>query len=77
VQWFWESAGHNLISGVDGTPDGRFCAPADVECSSSATASTTFAAGTMYQHTFTAPGTYAYYCSPHVSDGMKATIVVQ
>jgi plastocyanin len=77
VQWFWESAGHNLISGLEGTPDGRFCAPSDADCSSDATAAFTLAAGTIYLHTFTTPGTYPYYCAPHVSDGMKGTIVVQ
>jgi plastocyanin len=73
VQWFWSSAGHTVTSGVDGTPDGTFCSPAGTP--SCATAPTS-AAGTTFEYTFTKPGTFPYYCAPHVSDGMKGTIVV-
>lgn len=32
-----------------------------------------------YQHTFTAPGTYSYYCSVHgtANSGMRGTVIVQ
>lgn len=73
VQWFWSSAGHNVVSGLEGTPDGMFCSPGDESCGTAPTS----AAGATYEHTFALPGTYPYYCSPHVSDGMKGTIVVR
>jgi plastocyanin len=33
-------------------------------------------AGQHYLHTFTAPGTYKYFCVPHEADGMVGTIIV-
>jgi plastocyanin len=33
--------------------------------------------GATFQHTFTAAGTYAYYCQPHQSAGMTGVIRVQ
>ena len=33
--------------------------------------------GDTYEVTFERPGTYAYFCIPHESDGMKATVIVQ
>jgi plastocyanin len=73
VQWFWSSAGHTVTSGIDGTPDGTFCSPAAT--ASCATAPTS-AAGATFEYTFTTAGAFPYYCAPHVSDGMKGTIVV-
>jgi plastocyanin len=35
------------------------------------------AAGEVFRHTFTVPGTYRYYCGPHHEDGMTGTIIVQ
>jgi plastocyanin len=35
------------------------------------------AAGQVYFHTFTAPGTYRYFCARHESDGMTGTVVVR
>lgn len=32
--------------------------------------------GTTYSITFTTPGTYSYFCEPHVSLGMKGTVTV-
>src|SRR5262245_19870265 len=34
------------------------------------------AAGQVYLHKFTTPGTYRYFCTHHESDGMVGTIVV-
>jgi plastocyanin len=34
------------------------------------------AAGQVYTQTFTAPGTYKYFCMHHESDGMVATVIV-
>jgi plastocyanin len=33
--------------------------------------------GQSFTHTFTVPGTYAYFCIPHVLSGMRGTITVQ
>ncbi len=33
-------------------------------------------AGGIYQHTFTVPGTYKYFCDPHHGAGMVGTIIV-
>jgi plastocyanin len=33
--------------------------------------------GESFAHTFTVPGTYAYFCIPHVLSGMRAAITVQ
>jgi len=30
-----------------------------------------------FSHTFTTPGRYSYYCTPHISDLMMGIIVVQ
>jgi len=73
VQWFWSSAGHTVTSGADGTPDGTFCSPAGTTSCASAPPS---GAGASFVYTFTRPGTFPYYCAPHVGDGMKGTIVV-
>lgn len=32
--------------------------------------------GSTFIHTFDTPGTYAYYCQPHVTDNMTGTIIV-
>lgn len=32
--------------------------------------------GGVYQHTFTVPGTYRYFCDPHHRMGMTGTIIV-
>lgn len=34
------------------------------------------AASWVYTHTFTMPGIYTYYCTPHESEGMTGTITV-
>jgi plastocyanin len=33
--------------------------------------------GDTFEVTFTEPGTYAYFCIPHETSGMKGTIVVE
>jgi plastocyanin len=73
VQWLWSSAGHTVTSGVDGTPDGKFCSPTGTPSCANAPTS---AAGATFEVTFTKAGTFPYYCAPHVSDGMKGTIIV-
>jgi plastocyanin len=73
VEWLWESDGHNVTSGAEGMADGLFCSPSDASCASPPTSNT----GTIYRHKFTSPGTFPYFCGPHYSVGMKATITVQ
>lgn len=34
------------------------------------------APGATFTHTFTTPGTYQYFCQPHVGQGMIGTIIV-
>ena len=36
-----------------------------------------FNAGDSFEHTFGGPGTFDYFCEPHVSFGMRGQIVVQ
>ena len=48
------------------TPDGH----------SEWTAANLATTGASFQHTFNTPGTYDYYCEPHVGSGMTGTITV-
>ena len=48
------------------TPDGH----------SEWTAANLSSEGSTFTHTFDTPGTYAYYCEPHVGQGMTGTITV-
>jgi plastocyanin len=73
VRWTWGSAGHNVVSGTSGNADGRFCSPSDTACDGAPLSG----AGTTYEHTFTQPGTFPYFCAAHVSLGMRGTIEVQ
>ena len=34
------------------------------------------APGATFTHTFTTPGTYRYFCEPHVGQGMIGTVIV-
>jgi plastocyanin len=73
VTWSWESSGHNVVSGSDCVADGQFCSPSDSTCATAPLSSS----GTSYSHTFTATGTYPYFCSQHCDLGMAGTITVQ
>jgi len=73
VEWSWASSGHNVVSGSDCVADGQFCSPSDSSCADAGLSSR----GTTYSHTFTAPGTYPYFCSPHCDFGMVGTIMVR
>lgn len=35
------------------------------------------AAGEVFRHTFTVPGTYRYYCDPHDGFGMLGVVIVE
>jgi plastocyanin len=73
VEWTWSSSGHNVVSGTDCTADDQFCSPADSTCAQAPLSSQ----GTSYAHTFTAEGTYPYFCSQHCGSGMVGTITVE
>jgi plastocyanin len=75
VQWVWQSDNHTVTSGDSstGTADNQFCSPSDTNCGTSNPSNT----GAMYSHTFTASGTFPYFCVPHRRAGMTGTIVVQ
>jgi plastocyanin len=73
IQWFWYSAGHNVVSGPEGEADEKFCSPVDRDCTGAPTSDI----GSTYEHTFATKGTYPYFCAPHYSVGMKGTIIVE
>jgi plastocyanin len=73
VRWHWGSSGHNVVSGSGATADGTFCSPSDQNCGSAPLSNS----GTTYEHTFTTPGTFPYFCSVHQSFGMTGEVVVQ
>jgi len=72
VRWEWGSSNHNVVSGTGAVADNQFCSPGDTNC----TANPLSAAGTIYTHTFTTPGTYTYFCRQHVGSGMTGTVQV-
>lgn len=72
VQWTWGSSGHSVTSGSNCAADGKFCSPNDTNCA----AGTTSGQNATYTHTFTAAGTYPYFCTPHCGFGMVGTITV-
>ncbi len=73
VHWVFASDGHNVVSGSNGTPDGKFCSPNDVNCRNA----TLSGAGATYDHTFATPGRFPYFCAPHFAVGMTGVIIVQ
>ena len=67
VRWEWTSFSHTVTNGTDlGDPalGALFDAPLN---SSSRT----------FSYTFTTPGTFPYFCRPHLGMGMTGTVVVQ
>jgi plastocyanin len=72
VRWTWASNGHSVTSGVLCTADEQFCSPNDMNCDAGTLSNT----GTVYEHTFTEPGTYPYFCFAHCASGMTGTVTV-
>ncbi len=69
VNFVWDSDNHNIVvenqpddANWEGTPGG----PSDI-----------YNTGYEYSHTFETEGTYEYFCQPHKSAGMVASITVQ
>lgn len=72
VRWEFLSDGHNLISGVNGMADGKFCAPNNQDCAKAPAQ----ASGAAYVFKFSQAGTFPYFCSIHLAEGMTGTITV-
>jgi plastocyanin len=73
VKWTWVANGHTVTSGPSFcSPDNKFCAPSDTNCSSNPTMSN----GATYTHTFTQAGDYPFFCRPHCGAGMLGDITV-
>src|SRR5690606_4714467 len=62
VRWIYRSGGPHTV-----TPDGH----------ATWTSATLTTAGQTFEHTFTAAGSFAYYCDPHRSIGMTGVVTVQ
>jgi plastocyanin len=60
VTWRWQDGGHNVQIDV----------PAEQFDSGYRNS------GQTYQHVFSTPGTYEFYCDPHRGDGMRGTVTV-
>ncbi len=73
VRWRFASLGHNVVSGSGSTADGIFCSPDDSGCANAPLANT----GTIYEHTFPEPGTFPYFCTPHLAFGMRGRVIVE
>ncbi|MFD1684581.1 plastocyanin/azurin family copper-binding protein [Halobellus litoreus] len=64
VEFVWDSDNHNIV--VDSQPEGAdWGGHEPIENT-----------GFTYSHTFETLGTYEYYCEPHLTAGMEATIEV-
>jgi plastocyanin len=72
VRWTWGSDNHSVTSGTPCTADGQFCSPDNTNCDAGILSNT----GTVYEFTFTQPGTYSYFCALHCFAGMTGVINV-
>jgi plastocyanin len=76
VRWVWDAGRHNVVSGTvagdQGTADGKFCNPGGATCADAPLHGPPF----TYEHMFADVGDYPYFCTPHISMGMVATIHV-
>ena len=72
VRWTWAGSGHSITSGVLCTADGQFCSPDNMNCQ----AGTLSNIGAVYEHIFTQPGAYPYFCFAHCTSGMTGVVVV-
>src|SRR5256886_4904330 len=72
VRWTWATSGHSVTSGSCDAADQEFWSPDDMNCAAGILSNT----GTVYQHTFTQPGTYSYFCDAHCALGMIGVVNV-
>jgi plastocyanin len=64
VRWTWVGSGHSTTSGTPGHPDGMWDSGVQ-------------SAGFTFSFTFTTPGTFNYFCSPHgLCCGMIGSVTV-
>jgi plastocyanin len=63
IQWVWASNHHSSTSGTPGNPDGLWD-------------SGILNKNATFSHTFTTPGVFPYYCTPHGSLGMVGSVTV-
>ena len=63
IEWVWAGNHHSSTSGTPGNPDGMW------ESGINNT-------GFVFSHTFSAAGTFPYYCTPHGSLGMVGSVTV-
>lgn len=69
VAWNWESDNHNIV--VESQPDGADWGGTEGDDGA------LYDEGHKYSHTFETAGTYEYYCAPHKSAGMTATLTIK
>src|SRR5439155_4682726 len=72
VRWTWAEGGHSVTSGPPCTVDSQFCSPDDTNCPAGVLSNI----GTVYEHTFTEPGVYSYFCHAHCIIGMTGVVNV-
>jgi plastocyanin/N-acetylneuraminic acid mutarotase len=72
VRWTWFESGHSVTSGPPCVPDSQYCSPNDTNCFPGVTSDN----GTVYTHTFSQSGTYAYHCIVHCIIGMTGVVNV-
>jgi plastocyanin/N-acetylneuraminic acid mutarotase len=72
VRWTWANSGHSVTSGPPCVADSQYCSPNDMNCSPGTLSNQ----GTVYQHTFTQPGSYSYHCLAHCVIGMTGVVNV-
>jgi plastocyanin/N-acetylneuraminic acid mutarotase len=72
VRWTWAAGGHSVTSGPPCSVDSQFCSPDDTNC----IAGVLSGQGTVYEHTFTEPGVYSYFCHAHCFVGMTGVVNV-
>ena len=73
VEWIWDTDNHTVTSGSSCTADNKFCSPSNTNCSSPNPSTM----NATYSHTFTAAGSFPYFCIPHCKSGMTGNVVVQ
>jgi plastocyanin len=72
VRWTWAESGHSVTSGPPCLVDSQFCSPDDANCPAGILSNI----GTIYEHTFTEPGVYSYFCHAHCIIGMTGVVNV-
>lgn len=64
VRWTWAGGIHDVVSGTDCNPDGKFKSGAPM-------------GGGTFDQKFETAGTFPYYCTPHCQMGMKGEVIVE